>query len=270
MPDRPNEPARSEGAHAAASNRESHSDRICRVVWSDAQVVVLNRAERLRYYGAGRQAARLVANECQLPTELRLPGDLALPLQLDIARWYAAFKGEPWDGTAVRLQRARDLARSTRGPLQPVDRPGTRAFRSSHLLVEPLQSHPNAHELRDYTRLVGWPRVSDVGFLQWDDPSGLACAFCDALLLHAETERIPGADGVVKGKHCCANGCARRAAICYRVTCCPPVFAGVLMVGCDVRVAYAGKFIRRPCRSFRCGCGNCGWVSQVGITERPD
>ena len=85
---------------------------------------------------------------------------------------------------------------------------GVRSFTACDLLVEPLDAHPKLEALRDFTRHVGWAARCDVGHLEWDDPQGLACAFCHALVLPSEAQRISGAVGCVCGRLCCAKGCA--------------------------------------------------------------
>ena len=176
--------------------------------WTDEQVAVLRRAERLRYFSAHKQACDLVARECQLPMGLTV-NDVPHAARLDVARWHRALVGVPWDGSTEAFRRARDRSNAHRNqpvPEQPVEPHGVRAFRACHLLVEPLDGHPCVDELRDYTRLIGWPSVSYVGRLDWNGLDGPECAFCAALLLPSECQPIPGALGVVCGQHCCARG----------------------------------------------------------------
>ena len=176
--------------------------------WTDAQLAVLDRAEQLRYYSADSQAMCLVARECQLPDRLTV-NDVPYAARLDLARWHRALTGRQWDGSVASFVRARNLASRHRHdpvPADPTQPFGVRAFRTSHLLVEPLDAHPKIAELRDYTRLIGWPNASNVGRLEWDSNSGRCCVFCDALLLPSEAQPIRGTVGAMCGKHCCAKG----------------------------------------------------------------
>ena len=180
--------------------------------WSVVELDVLERAERLRSFGAAGAAADLVAQRVVIPS-LVTNGELAMAVMLDLARWYAAYIGQPWDGSMVSLTRARSASTRRRRRLSDGTQPTTggdeaqvRAYRASHLLVEPLDSHPSPLELRDYTLHVGWPVAFDCGRLEWDNPHGLACIFCDALLLPSEAIPAEGAPGVVRGRNCCKEG----------------------------------------------------------------
>ena len=75
--------------------------------WSDEEEAVLARAERLRLSGRGATAANVVATGCKLPVGFRTT-DHELCGQLDLARWYEALTGEPWDGAFPSLHRAQD------------------------------------------------------------------------------------------------------------------------------------------------------------------
>ena len=89
---------------------------ISQLEWSEEQVAVLARAERLRSYGAGRAALDLVACGCVLPTRLRVL-DVPLARQLDVGRWYCALMGRPWNGDWRAFQMARDIARRRRNDI---------------------------------------------------------------------------------------------------------------------------------------------------------
>ena len=69
-------------------------------------------ADRLRYFGAARQAEMLVAQECPLPwAEHRITAlDLPFARNLDVHRWYLALTGRHWNGQADAFGRARNLA----------------------------------------------------------------------------------------------------------------------------------------------------------------
>lgn len=184
---------------------------ISQLEWSEEQVAVLARAERLRSYGAGRAALDLVACGCVLPTRLRVL-DVPLARQLDVGRWYCALMGRPWNGDWRAFQMARDIARRRRNdidggaPITTDDATGNGVYRSSHLLVEPLRNHPLSAEVSDYTTRIGWPTCFDAGRLEWDDPDGFCCCFCDALLLRKEAVPVRGSVDAVCGLHCCKKG----------------------------------------------------------------
>ena len=199
--------------------------------WPDHQLGVFNRADWLRSVGASRQAARLVARECPMPSNLQ-HSDLADTVNLDVARWYASYVGQPWDGSAVSFRRERNRATEVRrvaiheaaGSVPPPS-PwnddarlyGVRAFRTCQLLVEPLDGHPKLQQLRDYTQLVGWPTRLDVGHLDWQgsDPNSHVCVYCGALLLPSEIIRPRQTVGVVCGQHCCSKGYVCKSTMCH-------------------------------------------------------
>ena len=163
--------------------------------WSAAQIDVLRRAECLRAVGAAAQAAYLVASHCSPPAVVT-PSRVAAAVRLDVRRWYAALTGGEWDGRAETFQsakaRARRLVRDGRDGSDGRQVSSLRVYRTSHLLVEPLDAHPQLDVLRDYTRLVGWPAVCNVGHLHWNDEGGGGdeCAYCQALLLPGEANRV--------------------------------------------------------------------------------
>ena len=228
--------------------------------WTDDQLRAFDRADRLRYYGAVLQAEMLVAQECAIPIESGQRfewADLEIATGLDIYRWYAAFSGRPWNGSVAEFQRVRQLAaRRARGAefdaAIPQPRPtghklGLRAFRTSHLLVEVLDAHPKIDELRDYTHRVGWQSASNVGYLHWNDDNGMECAYCAALLLPSETQKINGAaHGVVCGLHCCAKGHACRSQ--FELLCLVYPAETSWSTSRD-----AGRFSLLPCQSGRAG-----------------
>ena len=198
-------------------NAAAERERIARLLriqtraWTVEELAVLSRCERLRTYGADDAAADLLVRECGWPSEVKEPY-VSYAAQLDMSRWYRAFVGSEWDGNYERLRLARERAvtrrrRLANSPgLQRSLAVGARAYRSCHLLVEPLDQHPNLTECQDYTRHVGWPDASDVRNLDWDNPNAFACAYCDALLLPSEAVRISGAVNAVCGNQCCAKG----------------------------------------------------------------
>ena len=143
--------------------------------WAVGQLRALERAERMRAYGADAAAAWIVAKDCAVPAVVTV-SNVLLAHELDVGRWYYAFTGRRWDGHAASFGRAREDARrlARNSPEFDADgraarRPGVRAYRAGHLLVERLDSHPNLHELHDYTRFVGWSTRLDVGYLHCDD-----------------------------------------------------------------------------------------------------
>ena len=249
---------------------------ISTVRWTDGELAILARAERLRGYGMPATAQDVVARGCVIPQRVQL-NDYVLAVQLDLRRWYAALLGSAWDGSAVTMARARERAnRLRRNPSARSSGEATRArglYRTSHLLVESLDDHPAAEELADITMCVGWPTALNVGRLQWDNPNGLACIFCKALLLPCEAENVPGAPSVVRGKSCCRCGCvewtcivARRARPSARrvVT---SLCRGCLSCSRSLPVEHAGQSILRCRQSSRHGCGSCGWVTRAKVME---
>ena len=195
--------------------------------WTDDQTAVMARADRLHAYGAADAPADLVARSCVIPSSIST-SHVHRAVRLDVRRWYRAFTGTEWNGNLDELHRARERAgRMRRSPVRPAINPGPandvpadgarrgrprasrnvlRSFRTCHLLVEPLDDHPHLHELRDFTRFVGWPSPYNAGFLDWSNDDAVCCAFCGALLLPSEAKSIPGSIGAVCGKHCCAEG----------------------------------------------------------------
>ena len=182
--------------------------------WNAEQLAVLRRAESLRALGRLREAADLVALQCEWPPRVTVR-EYALVSSLDLRRWFAAFTGRSWDGIPASMRSARDAATRRRRGQAPAA--GTRVptaggvykqYCTSHLLVEPLDNNPHAEQLADYTLDVGWPSYFDAGSLNWQDPDAPACVYCDALLLPSEVQPIRGADSwVVCGRSCCAQGC---------------------------------------------------------------
>jgi hypothetical protein len=177
--------------------------------WSAEEVAVLERAERLQSYGLQCAATTLVAVGCELPQRFRA-SDVAVALQLDVSRWYRAFTGEAWDGRSASFSAARNratrLRHSRASHADAVSLSSGPVFRNTHLFVEPWDGRQNAEVMEDFTIAGLWPQTLDVGRLEWDDPNGFCCAFCDALLLRSEADVVPGAPGVHKGKYCCATG----------------------------------------------------------------
>ena len=59
----------------------------------------------------------------------------------------------------------------------------------------------------------GWPEPLHVGRLEWNVPdTEWACCFCGALLLPSEACAVRGAPSMRRGRHCCREGYAQRAA----------------------------------------------------------
>ena len=149
--------------------------RLADLQWSEEQVGVMVRAERLHEFGMRDAAAYLVASGVEWPGEWFRHTDFAAALNLDLPRWYFAFTGRTWDGSVAAMSAARTRAASLRrGGARPraTGRRGVQGgpvFRSSHLLVDPLDAHPDLDALRDYTRYVGWPERHDAGCLEWDN-----------------------------------------------------------------------------------------------------
>ena len=168
----------------------------------------------MRRRGDAVRAGYRVAVDCPLPTRLNRHDFLHCP-QLDLRRWYAALLGRQWDGAATTMADARAIAgrwrraghgtrpnpRGTRG-----EQPTYRLFCRSHLLVEVLDAHPNRGELDLHMADVGFPAPCDVGHLEWDNPQGRACCFCNALLLRSEQTNVPNTTAL-RGRYCCSNGC---------------------------------------------------------------
>ena len=243
------------GERRNVARREERLDWLQSLAWTDHQLRAFQRADRLRYVGADRQAEMLVAQECPLPwAEHRITArDLPFARNLDVHRWYLAFTGRHWNGQADSFGRARNLANRrahevTYDATLPQPRPkqhalGLRAFRTCHLLVEPLEAHPFLDELRDFTHLVGWPSGSYVGHLHWQDNNGDECAFCAALLLPSEAH-APWTDarGVVCGKHCCSKGYVARIRS----------VSPLLSSACRTP-AWTGKWTRLLCRTGPAG-----------------
>ena len=181
------------------------------------------------------QAGHMVAVDCPLPARLNRH-DFLHCTQLDLRRWYAALVGRQWDGTVTTMADARALAgrwrrdgranrpnpRGTRG-----EQPTYRLFCRSHLLVEVLDAHPNRRELDLHMADVGYPAPCDVGHLEWDNPQGRACCFCNALLLRSEQATISGTTAL-RGRYCCSTGCVVVLCICVLL------IAVVLLTVCNV------------------------------------
>lgn len=189
--------------------------------WSEEQLAVFARAERLRAYGVADTARDLVCQRCLFPSSFS--SHVAVrATRCDVGRWYSAFIGREWDGSESSFNTARAQATRRRRalslevdvsidgdgqvPLTTRTVAGVGSYRSCHLLVEPLDAHPCMQELLDYTEYVSWPVVYDVGRLEWNDMQGRSCCFCSALLLRTEAERVPGTLGCVCGKRCCKKG----------------------------------------------------------------
>ena len=198
---------------ARARRRHARLGELC---WSGEQQAVLARAERLRLSGRGATAANVVATGCPLPVGFRV-AEHALCVQLDLPRWYEALMGEPWDGGVLSLSRAQERADELRRrPTAAREACAHGSFRMCHLLVEPLAAlREESYELDDFSATTGWPGRYNAGSLQWARDDGLACCYCDALLLPSEAVYdVSGVHGVARGRYCCSNGCvvaARRA-----------------------------------------------------------
>ena len=227
--------------------------------WSQEQLAAMDRAERLRYYGASDAAADLVARECAFPHWFRYT-HVPEATRLDVGRWYSAFVGKPWDGALWSFRNAKNNAtRRRQSPLPAVPTQpwiptsrhlGVHAYRSCHLLVEPLDAHSKLQELRDYTRLIGWHAVSNVGHLSWNATSNLVCAFCDSLLLPSEADPIRDASGLVCGQHCCSKGLDNW----------PTSLNRLLSMVCRSNRVMSEKSFHLGCPSTHCGCDIFGWV----------
>ena len=206
------------------------------LVWSDDELHVLEVAEQMRRRGDAIRAGHMVAVDCPLPARLNRH-DFLHCTQLDLRRWYAALIGRQWDGAVTTMADARALAgrwrrdgrtnrpnpRGTRG-----EQPTYRLFCRSHLLVEVLDAHPNRRELDLHMADVGYPAPCDVGHLEWDNPQGRACCFCNALLLRSEQTTVPNTTAL-RGRYCCSTGCV--LVLCIRVL----LFAVVLLTVCNVK-----------------------------------
>jgi hypothetical protein len=198
-----------ERAMSSGSRTGRRGRALSELQWSAEEVAVLERAERLQSYGLQCAATTLVAVGCELPQRFRA-SDVAVALQLDVSRWYRAFTGEAWDGRSASFSAARNratrLRHSRASHADAVSLSSGPVFRNTHLFVEPWDGRQNAEVMEDFTIAGLWPQTLDVGRLEWDDPNGFCCAFCDALLLPSEADVVPGAPGVHKGKYCCATG----------------------------------------------------------------
>ena len=232
--------------------------------WSAAQVAVLMRAEVLRARGEHAAAQQLIVDECPLPSIQWSLVDYVMATSLDLHRWHLALYGTPWDGRGETMREARRFVgnRRRRRPQAVVagGRGAGRAsaggaarstYRTSNLLMDSFDNHENLQAVRDHTRFGGWAQRADVGHLEWDNPQGLACCFCGALLLPSEAQPVAGARTNVRGKHCCREGCAGLP-LAHALA-----FADVLVadvVGGSYRVL-AGRWTRR-----RCLRGRAGWL----------
>jgi hypothetical protein len=179
--------------------------------WTADESQWLTRACTLRSYGAQQAAMNLVAEYVRFPATL-YSRDVLQAVNLDVALWYTAYVGHIWDGTVETVVQARTSAHTRlRNILRNVvrrDLTFVRAFRSCHLLTERIdRTHPeHSFALDDYTTYVGWPSTHSAGYLQWDNPNGIACCFCGALLLDSECRDATGAAGMKCGKACCQEG----------------------------------------------------------------
>jgi hypothetical protein len=192
---------------SAAGRRRRHAA----LEWTSEQAATLRRAVRLHGMGVSRQAAELVAFSCPFPTELQ--SRHFAETRLDIALWFRAYTGALWDGdlpafqaarraSAVRRRRIEDRPEASwRGSSGPV----ARAYCWTHLMVEPTGNRSLHDQRHDFAEYVGWPDAFDCGHLDWQSETGLACAFCDALLLPSEAIPVEGTS-VFRGRHCCARG----------------------------------------------------------------
>ena len=201
-----------------AAERAARAAVLAALQWSEDEEEALRRAEALRALGLPARAALVVARGVVLPATFR-HGDVVAASRLDIARWYAALMGMEWDGTSVSFTRARSLSGRLRrdGLRNPdvvaPDTPASYPFRHAHLLVEPTTRTTAWRATMDFTDAVGWPDPFHCGHLQWDDPDGLQCCYCAALLLPSEAEAVRNAPTLVRGKYCCAEGYGVTASI---------------------------------------------------------
>ena len=179
--------------------------------WSADEVAAIERGERLRALGFDASAFDCVARGCDFPQWLQTPDYLAA-VQLDLGRWYLVLTGLSWDGTRAAVATARAKARRHRllDGVTALRRKGINhalyACCCSHLLVEPLDEAWNREGAAAYEAEFGWPTALDVGHLEWDDPNGFGCCFCEALLLRDEACVCPGAQQFFFGKYCCSHG----------------------------------------------------------------
>ena len=103
----------SAGERRNVAQRNDRLEWLQSLAWTEHQLRAFERAARLRYFGAARQAELLVAQECPflMWDEHRLGvQDLPLAPNLDVHRWYLAFTGRHWNGQADTFGRARDSA----------------------------------------------------------------------------------------------------------------------------------------------------------------
>ena len=188
--------SRAQRAHAVATLR-----------WSAEEVAVIEHGERLRALGFVATAADRVARGCAFP-QWPMQSDYLAAVELDLSRWYMAYMGVSWDGTAGAVVQARRKASRQCNTAANLRRKGhaleLHAFCCSHLLVEPLETAWNREGAVAFEAEVGWPTRLDVGHLEWDNPNALCCCFCDALLLADEAHKCPAAAGLVYGESCCA------------------------------------------------------------------
>ena len=205
--------------HWSADSIAAHSsmppvvfdDEVSVLQWTNGEMEILQRAEWLHELKRPEQAKRLVADHCMLPVVFRAcDAHIARAVRLDLAQWYKSFYGVRWNGQATSLSAARRACTAVhtahRGVLVHSLDQCINIFRASHLLVEDLASHPHAIELRHHTLDIGWSDALDVGHLQWDSPTGLACCFCTALLLPGEVKVVANTIGQVHGRNCCREG----------------------------------------------------------------
>ena len=75
--------------------------------WNAKQLAVVRRAESLHALGRPREAADLVAFECEWPPGVSVR-DFGMVSSLDLRRWLAAYTGRPWDGIPASMRSARD------------------------------------------------------------------------------------------------------------------------------------------------------------------
>ena len=140
--------------------------RVASLQWSAEQVAVIEQGERLRALGFVATAADRVARGCTFRQWLA-QSDYLSAVQLDLNRWYMAYMGVSWDGTARAVDAARQKASRQRNTTGSVRRKGKAlaryAFCCSHLLVEPLDAEFNREGAAAYESEIGWPSCLDVG-----------------------------------------------------------------------------------------------------------